>query len=79
MLRLLGFPTLDLSVVLVVHTALQVDYPSNHKEQDAHTQQHGGLLVDVRQLLLRDHNWSMSTCHPLEQKEDRDSFTERNM
>lgn len=58
------FQTLNLRVVWAVRIALQVDYPSNQKEQDAHAEQHGGFLVDVRQWVRIDHNPSW-VGHPL--------------
>lgn len=55
-------------MVLAVRTALQVDYPSDQEEQEAHAEQHGGLLVDVRQWVRMDLDPSMSACHAPEQK-----------
>lgn len=63
---------LNLRVVLAVRAALQVDYPSDQEEQEAHAEQHGGLLVDVRQLVRIDHNPPLSASHPLEQRGGRD-------
>lgn len=58
------FQRLNLREVLAVGAALQVDYPSNHEEQEAHAEQHGGLLVDARQWVRMDHDPSVSACHP---------------
>ncbi len=60
---------------MAVCIALQVNYPSNQEEQETHAQQHGRLLVDLRQRVGMDKDRSMSACHPLEQRGETEDVT----
>lgn len=57
-----------LNLRVAVRTALCIDYPSDHKEQEAHAEDDGGVLVDMRHTDWLDHYPSMSACHLLQQR-----------
>lgn len=73
------FCELNLRVVLAVCAALQVDFSSDQKEQQADdAQQHDGLLGDGRQTVCFQGNMSLSVLQPLQNKnakEESDSST----
>lgn len=56
------FRRLNLRKVMAAHNAVQVDNPSNNKEQKAHKQQHTGPGR-----VLTNHSLPSSNCCPLEQ------------
>lgn len=68
------FQRLNLRSVRAVCAALHVDDSRDEEEQEDHSKQHGGLMVDGQQGLGMDHILSLSVPIPL-QTERRDMFT----